>query len=456
MTQDEVRALQRGHGIEVRINAEDPAGGKFLPSPGHDHRARRRPTASASASTAATRRGDEVSQYYDNLVGKLIVWGKDRADGDRPHDPGPRGDARRGRRHDDPGRPGHPAPPRLRRRRALDEVGRGDASTCQRRRRAGAAPPPADRRRRAPSRWCERAHDGRGQRQALRRDLWVPESAGVAGRRRPAAAKARASRGASPAGGGGGGAPAAATSPCRCRARSSRCSSRSARTVEVGQARRRARGDEDGEPDRRREGRHGQGDQGRRPATPSAAATSSPSSTDPRLRPISGDRSRPDAPSRRDGATRRLRRGPRLSAGCTSRLSTMSVTLRLAVTARAMTRDQLGGVAADDRAAEHDAGGRVGDDLDEAARVVVDQRLRAGRERHLGDADLAADGERLGLGQADVGDLGLGEDGRGRLVVVEVAVRRGCAGPSARSATLRPCIAATDDSGSLPLTSPAA
>ena len=38
---------------------------------------------------------------------------------------------------------------------------------------------------------------------------------------------------------------------------------------------------------------------------------------------------------------------------------------------------------------------------------------------------LRPDGERLGLGQADVGDLGLGEDRRRRLVVVEVAVLDG-------------------------------
>ena len=37
-----------------------------------------RPTGSASASTAATRPATTISQYYDNLVGKLIVWGKDR------------------------------------------------------------------------------------------------------------------------------------------------------------------------------------------------------------------------------------------------------------------------------------------------------------------------------------------------------------------------------------------
>ena len=46
-------------------------------------------------------------------------------------------------------------------------------------------------------------------------------------------------------------------------------------------------------------------------------------------------------------------------------------------------------------------------------------------ERHLGDPDLAADSERLRLGQSDVGDLRLGEDRRGGLVVVEVAVLDG-------------------------------
>jgi acetyl-CoA carboxylase biotin carboxylase subunit len=76
-TQDDVSRNLRGHAIEARLYAEDPAR-NFLPSPGTilDLRLAEGP---GVRNDCGFESGSEVPRYYDPMIGKLACWAPTRA-----------------------------------------------------------------------------------------------------------------------------------------------------------------------------------------------------------------------------------------------------------------------------------------------------------------------------------------------------------------------------------------
>ncbi|MGE1081008.1 acetyl/propionyl/methylcrotonyl-CoA carboxylase subunit alpha [Pseudomonas shirazensis] len=67
----------RGHAIEVRLYAEDPVN-EFLPATGRLALYRESAPGEGRRVDSGVSEGDQVSPFYDPMLGKLIAWGEDR------------------------------------------------------------------------------------------------------------------------------------------------------------------------------------------------------------------------------------------------------------------------------------------------------------------------------------------------------------------------------------------
>ena len=75
-TQADVLKNLRGHAVEARIYAEDPAK-NFLPSPGHISELRLA-DGPGVRNDCGVESGSEVPRYYDPMIGKLACWADTR------------------------------------------------------------------------------------------------------------------------------------------------------------------------------------------------------------------------------------------------------------------------------------------------------------------------------------------------------------------------------------------
>jgi acetyl-CoA carboxylase biotin carboxylase subunit len=77
LTVTQAQVARCGHALEFRVYAEDPV--KFLPSPG-PLKVFRPPTGQGVRLDSGYAEGDLVTPFYDPMIAKLIISGKDRAE----------------------------------------------------------------------------------------------------------------------------------------------------------------------------------------------------------------------------------------------------------------------------------------------------------------------------------------------------------------------------------------